>query len=81
MVKQGILTVFDYATKYPETVPLRKITAEALLDTNSSFGIPEEVVHIRMHTGSIQTTEHKGSQQYAIPSHLVTDWLKYGTEP
>ena len=43
-----ILTLDDYATRYPEAVPLKKITAEAiaeaLLDINSRVGIPEEVL-------------------------------------
>ena len=34
----------DYATRYPEAVPLKKITTEALLDINSRVGIPEEVL-------------------------------------
>ena len=43
-----ILTLVDYATGYPEAVPLKKITtkavAEALLDIYSRMGIPEEVL-------------------------------------
>ena len=43
-----ILTLVDYATRYPEAVPLKKITteavAEALLDIYSRVGIPEEVL-------------------------------------
>ena len=43
-----ILTLVDYATRYPEAVPLKKITteavAEALLDIYSRLGIPEEVL-------------------------------------
>ena len=39
-----ILTLVDYATRYPEAVPLKKITteavAEALLDIYSRVGIP-----------------------------------------
>ena len=42
-----ILTLVDYATKYLEAVPLKKITTEAvavaLLDIYSRVGIPEEV--------------------------------------
>ena len=41
-----ILTLVDYATRYPEAVPLKKITteavAEALLDIYSRVGIPED---------------------------------------
>ena len=43
-----ILTLVDYATRYLEAVPLKKITteavAEALLDIYSRVGIPEEVL-------------------------------------
>ena len=40
------LTLVDYATRYPEVVPLKNIDtetiAEALIDLYSRFGIPEE---------------------------------------
>ena len=43
-----ILTVVDYATRYPEAVPLKKIdsetVAEALVDIYSRVGIPREVL-------------------------------------
>ena len=43
-----ILTLVDYATRYPEAVPLKNIetetVAEALLDMYSRLGIPEEVL-------------------------------------
>ena len=43
-----IFTLVDYATRYPEAVPLKKITteavAEALLDIYSRVRIPEEVL-------------------------------------
>ena len=43
-----ILTLVDYATRYPEAVPLKKITTEAvaevLLNIYSRVGIPEEVL-------------------------------------
>ena len=43
-----ILTYVDYATRYPEAVPLKNIetetVAEALLDMYSCLGIPEEVL-------------------------------------
>ena len=45
---QYILTLVDYATRYQEAVPLKKITTEAvaeeLLDIYSRVGIPEEVL-------------------------------------
>ena len=43
-----ILTLVDYATRYPEAVPLKNIetetVAEALLDMYSRLGIPEDVL-------------------------------------
>ena len=43
-----ILTLVDYATRYPEAVPLKNIetetVAEAMLDMCSRLGIPEEVL-------------------------------------
>ena len=43
-----ILTLVDYATRYPEAVPLnnidRETVAEALLDMYSWVGVPEEVL-------------------------------------
>ena len=43
-----ILTLVDYATRYPEAVPLKIIdtetVAEALLDMYSRVGVPEEVL-------------------------------------
>ncbi|XP_067939845.1 LOW QUALITY PROTEIN: uncharacterized protein [Watersipora subatra] len=46
-----ILTLVDYATRYPEAVPLKEISseavAEALIDIYSRVGIPEEVISDR----------------------------------
>ncbi|KAK7484343.1 hypothetical protein BaRGS_00024468 [Batillaria attramentaria] len=46
-----ILTLVDYATRYPEAVPLKKIdtptVAEALVDMFSRLGIPEEILSDR----------------------------------
>ena len=43
-----ILTLVDYAARYPEAVPLKNIgaetVAEALLGIYSRLGIPEEVL-------------------------------------
>ena len=43
-----ILTLVDYATRYPEAVPLKNIetetVVEALLDMYSRLGVPEEVL-------------------------------------
>ena len=45
---QYILTLVDYATRYPKAVPLNKITTEAvaedLLHIYSRVDIPEEVL-------------------------------------
>lgn len=44
-----ILTLVDYATRYPEDVPLKSIdtetVAEALVDIFSRLGIPEEILN------------------------------------
>ena len=46
-----ILTVVDYATRYPEAIPLAKIdtvsVAEALLEVFSRVGFPEEILSDR----------------------------------
>jgi hypothetical protein len=43
-----ILTVMDYATKFPEAIPLRRVdavtVAEALVEVFSRLGIPEEIL-------------------------------------
>ena len=43
-----ILTLVDYATRYPEAVPLKRIdtetVAEALVDICSRLGVPEEIL-------------------------------------
>ena len=43
-----ILTLIDYATRYPEAIPLKRIdtetVAEALVDIYSRLGIPEEIL-------------------------------------
>ncbi|KAK7091878.1 hypothetical protein V1264_009500 [Littorina saxatilis] len=43
-----VLTLVDYATRYPEAVPLKKIdtetVAEALVDIFSRSGVPEEIL-------------------------------------
>ena len=45
---RSILTLVDYATRYPDAVPLKSITtesvAEALVDMYSRLGVPEEVL-------------------------------------
>ena len=43
-----ILVISDYATRYPEAIPLRSITApkvaEVLVDLFSRHGVPEEIL-------------------------------------
>ena len=43
-----ILTLVDYATRYPDAIPLKSISteavAEALVDMHSRLGVPEEVL-------------------------------------
>ena len=45
---QYILTLVDYATRYPEAITLKRIdtpiVAEALVDIFSRLGIPEEIL-------------------------------------
>ena len=47
--RQYILTLVDYATRYPETIALKRINtpivAEALVDMFSRLGIPEEILN------------------------------------
>ena len=47
--KRYLLTICDYATRYPEAVPLSNIrtdtVAEALINVFSRVGIPEEIIH------------------------------------
>ena len=47
-MKQDVHTLVDYANRYPEAVPLKTITteavAEALLDIYRRVGIPEELL-------------------------------------
>ena len=43
-----ILVVSDYATRYPEAIPLRNVTAktvaEVLIDLFARYGIPKEIL-------------------------------------
>ena len=43
-----ILVINDYATRYPEAIPLRNVTAkkvaEVLIDLFARYGIPEEII-------------------------------------
>ena len=79
------------ATRYPEAVPLKKITteavAEALFDIYSRVGIPEEVLTDQgtqflsecMQEVSTLLNIKVSLVRHTIP--FVTDWLKDGTEP
>ena len=59
-----------YATRYPEGVPLKKITTEAiaevLFDIYSRVGIPEDVLtdqepqSVRVYAGGIPITQYQG---------------------
>ena len=44
-----VLTLVDFATRYPETVPLKSITtevvAEALMGIFSRLGVPNEILN------------------------------------
>ncbi|RUS80747.1 hypothetical protein EGW08_011470 [Elysia chlorotica] len=39
-----ILTLVDYATRYPEAVTLKRIVAEALVNIYSRLGVPEKIL-------------------------------------
>ena len=56
-----ILTLVDYATRYPEAVPLKRIdtetVAEAVVDIYSRLGVPEEIL------------SDQGTQ-------FISDWMK-----
>ena len=77
-----ILTLVDYATRYPEAVPLKKITteavAEALLDIYSRVGIPERVL-TDQGTQFMSECMQEVSRRHIILSAM--DWLRDGTEP
>ena len=57
-----ILTLVDFATRYPEAVPLKNIdtetVAEALVDVFSCLEVPEEILSIRVYEGSDAAVEH-----------------------
>ena len=82
----------DYATRYPEAVPLKKINtkavAEALLDIYSRVDIPEEVL-TDQGTQFMSKCMQEVSRLLSIksltsrPYHPIcsTHWLKDGMEP
>ena len=86
-----ILTLVDYATRYPEAVPFKKITteavAEALLDIYSRVGIPEEVLTdqgTQFTSECMQEVSRLLSIKGLIVRHIILsamDWLRDGTEP
>ena len=55
-----ILTIMDFATRYPEAIPLRRIdaaaVAEALCGVFTRLGIPEEILSdgVKLHVGTTQ---------------------------
>ena len=85
-----ILTIVVYATRYPEAVPLKKITTEAvaetLLDICSMVGIPEEVLtdqgtrfmsEFMQEVSKILSINGLTSMPYhPISIPFVTDWLR-----
>ena len=87
---QYILTLFNYAARYPEAVPLKKITTEAvaevLLDIYSRVGIPRVLTD--QGTEFMSKCMQEVSRLLSIkrltstPTTLfVTDWLRDGMEP
>lgn len=79
-----ILTLVDYATRYPEAVPLKRIeaevVAEALIDMFSRIGIPREILSDR---GTQFTSSVMGEvarllslkQLFTIPYHAMCNGL------
>lgn len=49
---EHILVIINYATQYPEAVPLRKATVKAIAQElfllSSRVGIPEEILTVQM---------------------------------
>ena len=76
-----ILTLVDYTSRYPEAVPLKKITTEAeakvLLDIYSRVGIPEEVL-MEQGTQFMSECMQEVSRLLSIKGHIILsamDWL------
>ena len=76
-----ILTVIDYATRYPEAIPLPSIeterVAEALVSIFTRVGIPKEMltdqgdsIYIRPHEGGEQATIYETLHHNTIPPSL-----------
>ena len=69
-----LLTLVDYATRYPEATPLKRIdtptVAEALVDMFSRLGIPEEIL-IDLGTQFISTCMAEVNRLVSI-HHLTT---------
>lgn len=64
-----IMTLVDYATCYPEAMPLKKVenetVAEALVDIPSRLGVPEE-----LHQGTHASAEHQIADDYSITPNV-----------
>ena len=76
-----ISTLVEYATRYPEAVPLKKIAteavAEALLDIYSEVGIPEEVLTDQgTHFMSECMQEVSRLSIKGLTTPFVTDWSR-----
>lgn len=69
-----ILTMIDYATKYPKAVPLRKTDAKTVADALCQVGIPEEILSdqgsnfVKADGGGLQITECEAYPYLTIPS-------------
>ena len=82
---QYILTLVHYSTRYPEAVPLKKITTEAvaevLLDIYSRVGIHEEVLTDQFMPECMQEVSRLLSIKVSPVRHttpFVMDWLRDG---
>ena len=78
-----ILTLVDYTTRYPEAVPLKKIT----IDIYSRVGIPEEVLRnqgTQFMSEFMQELSRLLNIKGLTSMHIilsVMDWLRDRTEP
>lgn len=47
---QYILVVLNYATRYPEVIPLRKMSSKAIAREFSRNGFPKDILSDKRHT-------------------------------
>nr|XP_006823821.1 PREDICTED: uncharacterized protein LOC102805069 [Saccoglossus kowalevskii] len=73
-----ILTMVDYASRYPEAVPLKNIdtetVAEALIDFYRRLGVPEEVLNIPQVTTNKRVEEDIRRLGTIVRSPVESGW-------